>query len=103
MSYYTTVLVALFLLAVITRALPFFIGKYMSPRINQLGKLLPAYIMLLLVIYEMNIIKIIVPPHDWPAFAALFILTVIHLWRRNTLLSLFIGTLSYLLFLSLIS
>lgn len=99
MSYYTSVLIALFLLSAITRALPFFVGKYMSARINQLGKLLPAYIMLLLVIYEINIDNIITKPYAWPAFVALGILTAIHLWRRNTLLSLFVGTASYLLLL----
>ena len=100
MTYFTTVLLSLFALSAVTRALPFFLAKYMSPRINQLGKLLPAYIMLLLVIYEIGVNNIVQTPHAWQAWLALTGLTLFHLWRRNTLQSLFVGTSLYLLLLA---
>ena len=101
MTYYGSTLLSLFALSVVTRALPFFLADYMSPRINQLGKLLPAYIMMLLVIYEVGPANIMAPPYAWQAWAALLGMTLFHLWRRNTLFSLCVGTSLYLLLLSL--
>ena len=97
MNYYLTVTISLCLLSLITRALPFFFGKWMTPRLNQLGKLLPAYIMLLLVLYEVGLDKLTTPPFAWPALSALGILTLVHLWRRNALITIALGTISYLI------
>lgn len=96
-SYYWLVTISLSLLIILTRFLPFLMARFMTERLNRLGKFLPAYIMLLLVIYEIDINSMIQPPYALPAWLALSILLAIHLWLRNTLVSLFIGTLSYLI------
>ncbi|WP_133128672.1 AzlD domain-containing protein [Legionella nagasakiensis] len=95
-TYYWAITLSLSLLIILTRALPFLIANFMTERFNRLGKLLPAYIMLLLVIYEINIKTIIRPPYGLPALLALCLLLGTHLWLRNTFLSLVIGTTSFL-------
>ncbi|KTD13998.1 branched-chain amino acid transporter AzlD [Legionella israelensis] len=95
--YYWLVTISLSLLIIVTRSLPFLMARFMTKRLNELGKYLPAYIMLLLVIYEIDIQTIIRPPYAITAWLALSILLAIHLWLRNTLLSIFIGTLSYII------
>lgn len=101
-AYYWSITLALCTLIIITRMLPFFIGRYISADFNKTGKLLPAYIMLLLVIYEMDISTLTVPPYGMPAFLSLGGLLVVHLLFRITLLSLFTGTALFLLFSHLI-
>ena len=65
--------------------------------IEYIGKQLPAYIMMLLLIYEINIATFLKWPYATPHLIALFIVILIHLWKRQVLLSLFIGTVSYML------
>lgn len=96
-TYYWVITIALCALIIVTRMLPFFIGRYMSAHFNQAGKLLPAYIMLLLVIYEMDISTLTVPPYGVPAFLSLGGLLIVHLIFRMTLLSLVTGTVLFLL------
>jgi branched-subunit amino acid transport protein AzlD len=97
MSYYWQVTLALNLLIIITRILPFLFGRFMSQDFNEVGKLLPAYIMLLLVVYEINLNTITNPPYGIPAVLALLFIFVIHSWLKNTLISLLSSTSFYIL------
>ena len=96
MSYYWQVTLTLSLLIITTRMLPFLVGKFMSVNLNEVGKLLPAYIMLLLVIYEINLNLVTTPPYGIPAVLALLFITFIHLWLKNTLISLISSTFLYI-------
>jgi branched chain amino acid efflux pump len=102
-THFWLVTFSLSVVIIITRALPFLFAKIMTNRFNQLGKFLPAYIMMLLVIYEINLNKLSSPPYGLPAFCALSLLTLTHLLLRNTFVSLCVGTTSYLLSSTLIS
>ena len=84
--------VSLALLIIVTRGLPFLMSGLITERVTQLGKLLPAYIMMLLVIYEVNLKTIMTPPYGLPAFVALGSVLIAHLWIKSTFLSLFVGT-----------
>lgn len=95
------VILSLFFLSVVTRALPFLVANYMGERFNRLGKYLPAYIMMLLVVYEINPATMHTYPYAIPALLSLTLLTLVHLWRRNSLISLMVGTFSYITLLSL--
>lgn len=99
-SYYWQVTMALCLLIITTRSLPFLFAKFMKEEFNEIGKLLPAYIMLLLVIYELNLSIITKPPYGLPAILSLALITIIHLWLRNTFISLISGTTFYIVLMS---
>jgi len=96
-SYYTWVTVSLCLLIILTRSLPFLLAGFMTERFNRLGKQLPAYIMLLLVIYEIDLGTIFHPPYALPAVLALFIVLLVHLMLKNTLISIICGTVTFIL------
>lgn len=96
--YLWQVIFALFLLVVATRSLPFLFARFMNENLNEVGKLLPPYIMLLLVIYEIDLYTLVKPPYGIPAFSALLLLTLIHLWLRNTFVSLIVATGAYIYF-----
>ncbi len=91
------VIISLFGLSFATRALPFLFGNWMTERLSQMGKQLPAYIMMLLVIYEIDIKTITTPPYALPAFIALGLVVITHVWLRQMFLSLSVGVGSYLL------
>ncbi|VEG90143.1 branched-chain amino acid transporter permease [Legionella spiritensis] len=93
---YWQITIALCFLILITRGLPFLFASYMKDNFNKIGKLLPAYIMLLLVIYEIDIRSFTHPPYGLPAIFSLLFLTVIHLWLRNTFVSLATSTVLYI-------
>ena len=95
-TYYWQVTLALGFLIIITRSLPFLFAKFMNEGFNNIGKLLPSYIMLLLVIYELDLNTITKPPYGLPAFLSLALVTLIHLWLRNTFISLIAGTTVYI-------
>lgn len=89
---------ALFLLTVVTRALPFLFAKQLekSSLIHGVEKKLPAYLMLLLVLYEIKPASFFVWPYGLPAVIALISLLIVHVLFRQVLLSLAISTISYI-------
>ncbi len=97
--YVVTCILMLFLLTVVTRALPFIVGKGMgkNKHVQTLSLYLPAAIMLLLVIYEVKIPTWGHFPHGIDKLLALAITAFIHIWRRNMILSIIVGTVAYML------
>lgn len=89
--------------AIITAALrfaPFLIfgrGKQTPPLVVYLGKVLPYAIMGMLVVYCMKDVKIASAPHGLPELLGCIIVAALHVWRRNTLLSIGAGTVCYML------
>ena len=83
----------------LTRFLPFavFAGRQTPRFVRYLGKALPAAIFGLLVVYCLKNITPLAGDHALPEALALLFLAVLHLWRRNTLLSIAGGTLCYML------
>ncbi len=83
----------LFVIIVLTRALPFVLSHEFakSQTIAAVGKQLPFYIMVLLVIYEVGLKGFFSWPYHLPAVVALVLLSLVHIWRRQVLLSLVVG------------
>lgn len=84
----------------ITRFLPFilFSGERKLPRvIEDLGKLLPPAMMALLVVYSLRSVDVFSGSHGLPELIAVAVTAGMHLWRRNTLLSILLGTAVYML------
>ena len=80
------------------RALPFlFLGKnkQIPSFIQYLGKTLPAAIMAVLVIYCLR--NIGTDTNGMKQVAAVIFTACIHIWKKNTLLSIAVGTIGYML------
>ncbi|MBQ9805256.1 MAG: AzlD domain-containing protein [Clostridia bacterium] len=90
-------------IAVVTaalRMLPFLIfgGKRQTPKIIlYLGHVLPFAIMGMLVVYCLKDVSVLTYPFGLPELIAGVVVALLHLWRRNTLISIVSGTLLYML------
>ena len=84
----------------ITRFLPFilFPNAASAPRyITYLGKALPAAAISLLVVYCFRDINFLTPSHGLPEIIAVASVIVLHIWKKNTLLSVGVSTVIYML------
>ncbi len=84
----------------LTRFLPFFIfpaGKPTPKYIRYLGKVLPAAVFGLLVVYCLKNVSIFTGSHGLPELIAITVVVVLHLWKRQMLLSIAGGTVCYML------
>ena len=84
----------------LTRALPFWIfrGQGELPgSVTYLGRILPAAIMATLVVYCLRGTGFATTAGFLPQLAGVAVVAALHLWRRNTLLSIFAGTAVYML------
>ena len=82
------------------RFAPFLIfgkGKQTPPLITYLGKVLPFAIMGMLVVYCMKDVSFLSAPFGIPELLGCAIVALLHIWKRNTLLSIGVGTVSYML------
>ena len=89
----------------ITRALPFWVlgGKREVPEVvKYLGKALPPAIMAILVVYCLKGISIFAGSRGIPEFLSIGLVVVLHLWKRNTLLSIGVGTIFYMILVQFI-
>ncbi len=91
-------------ITLLLRSLPFLVfGTHKTPRyIAYLGSVLPYATMGMLVVYCLKNVSFISSPFGIPEFIAILLVAIIHIWRRNTLLSILTGTLSYMLMVQLI-
>ena len=88
-----------------TRFLPFLIfgGKHKTPDIiTRLGKVLPCAIMGMLVVYCMKDVAFLSAPYGIPELLGCLIVALLHIWKRNSLLSIGVGTVCYMLMVQLI-
>jgi len=82
------------------RFLPFvlFSGERKTPKIiDKLGKMLPYSIMGMLVVYCLKDVKVTDISSGLPALIACLVVSILYIWKRNTLISIIAGTLCYML------
>jgi len=81
------------------RFLPFLLlrGKQTPPFIAYLGKVLPFAIMGMLVVYCLRHISFSSIPFGIPELLACALVVLVHVWKRNTLLSILSGTALYMI------
>ena len=93
--------VALIILAtVIMRFLPFVLFPDNKPTpkfIHYLGSVLPAAVFGLLIIYALKNVSILQGSHGIPELIAIVITACVHLWKKQMLLSISAGTISYMI------
>ena len=87
------------------RFLPFLIfGEKRStpPMILYLGKVLPQAIMGMLVVYCLKDVRLTAAPFGIPEAIGCAIVALLHIWKRNTLLSIGGGTILYMVMVQVI-
>jgi len=93
------------LVTMATRFLPFLIfgnKRQTPPVITYLGQVLPFAIMGMLVVYCMKDVAFFSAPFGAPEIIGCAIVALLHIWKRNTLLSIGAGTVCYMLMVQLI-
>ena len=93
------------LATMLTRFLPFLVfpaGKPTPKYIQYLGKVLPAAVFGLLVIYCLKNVDIMSGSHGIPELISIAIVVGLHLWKRNMLISIAGGTICYMLLVQLV-
>jgi branched-subunit amino acid transport protein AzlD len=102
-SFWMIVIIALVTAA--TRFLPFLIfrkNQTMPAWLSRLGKVLPHAIMGMLVVYCLKGISFTAMPFGIPELLGCGVVAALHVWKRNTLLSIGGGTLVYMLLVQLV-
>ena len=86
------------------RAAPFILfrtGK--TPRVvAYLGSVLPPAVMGMLIVYSLRNVSVLDAPFGVPELLAVAAVAGLHLWRRNTLLSILGGTALYMVLLQFV-
>lgn len=89
----------------LTRFLPFVIfrEKAQLPKFVQyLGNALPAAIFSMLVVYCLKNVQLFGGSHGLPEFIAIAVTTVLHLWKKQILISIAGGTVVYMLLVQMV-
>ncbi len=104
----TYFIVAIAIMAVITialRAIPFLIfgGRRKAPQfIINLSNLLPYAVMAMLIVYCLKNVSFTSVNTFVPELISCVIVIVLHLWKHNTILSIVVGTVIYMLLVQLV-
>ena len=92
------------LATMLTRFLPFllFSSRRPTPKyVRYLGRALPPAIFGMLVVYCLKNVSIVSGSHGLPELIAIAVTVGLHLWKRQTLLSIAGGTIAYMLLIQL--
>ena len=103
--YNIALIVVMALVTMLTRFLPFLIfgEKRKTPEIVlYLGKVLPCAVMGMLVVYCLKDVTFLQAPFGLPELIGIAVVALLHLWRRNSLLSIGVGTVAYMLLVQLV-
>lgn len=90
---------------VLTRFLPFLIfpaGKPTPKYIQYLGRVLPSAVFGLLVVYCLRGVDPLTGSHGIPELISILLVVILHLWKRQMLLSIAGGTICYMLLVQLV-
>ena len=83
----------------LSRAVPFiFFGKGTPARIVlYLGKVLPYAVMAMLIIYCLRNTTFLAPHFGLPEVIGVLVVSLLHIWKKSTIVSVFGGTAVYML------
>ncbi len=94
------ILLVMGFVTLMTRILPVLIfgrGEKVPDYILYLGKVVPFTAMGLLIVYCLKDVPVLESPHALPELIALAVVSGTYLWKRNSILSVVIGTAVYML------
>lgn len=84
----------------LTRFLPFLVfppGKETPKFVHYLGKVLPPAVFGMLVVYCLKNVSLFSATHALPEIISIALVTALHLWKRQMLISIAGGTICYML------
>jgi len=90
---------------VITRFLPFFIFTSDKPTpkyVQYLGKMLPSAALGMLVIYCLKDVSLFKGNHAIPELLSIMVVVLLHLWKKQMLVSIAGGTIFYMILVQLV-
>ncbi len=91
------------IVTMLLRFLPFLVFTKKTPEyISYLGKVLPAALIGMLIIYCVRDVSILDQPHGLPELIAGLAVAGLQAWKRNSLLSILSGTVIYMLLVQLV-
>lgn len=88
-----------------TRLIPFLFfpkGKKIPAVIRYLGAVLPPAVIGMLVIYCLKNVSIFSAPYGIPEVIAVAVVILLHVWKRNNLLSIGVGTVLYMFLIQVV-
>ena len=103
--YSLLMIAAMTLVTMLTRFLPFLIFNehHKTPNIIlYLGKVLPCAIMGMLVVYCLKDVSVLSAPFGIPELLGIAVVAALHIWKRNSLLSIGVGTVFYMVLVQLV-
>ncbi len=89
----------------LTRFVPFLLfpsGKPTPKYVQYLGRVLPAAVFGMLVIYCLKNVSFVTGSHGLPELIAIAVVVGLHVWKRQMLLSIAGGTVCYMLLVQLV-
>lgn len=104
-KYIVAVIVMSTLLTFFTRAVPFLIwggNREVPETVKYLGKYLPMAVMGTLIIYCIRSVNVFVAPHGVGEFVSILVVAGTYIFKRNTFLSIGLGTICYMGFMQFI-
>ena len=85
------------IVTIFLRFLPFVVFRKETPAyISYLGRVLPPAMIGMLVIYCMKDVNFLAAPFGAPELIGCAVVALLHVWRRNSLLSIGAGTVVYM-------
>lgn len=100
-----SVIAVIGLVTAILRFLPFLLfgGDRKTPKIiDKMGRVLPYSVMGMLVIYCLKDVSFESVSEYLPTVLACLVVGILYIWKRNTLVSIVIGTVSYMLLVQMV-
>ena len=82
-----------------TRVTPFLLfpkGKEIPKTVQYLGKVLTPAVIGMLVVYCLKNTSVLSAPYGIPEVVSVLVVAVLHIWKRNNLLSIGVGTVLYM-------
>ena len=88
-----------------TRVIPFLVfpkGKEIPKTIQYLGKVLTPAVIGMLVVYCLKGTNVLQSPYGIPELVSVTVVAVLHIWKRNNLISIGVGTVLYMFLVQVI-
>lgn len=83
----------------LTRALPFLLfdrGEHPPKLVLYLGRVLPPAVIAMLIVYCLRTVSFATAANWLPQLISVGVVVVLHLWKHNNLISIFGGTILYM-------
>lgn len=79
------------------RFAPFVVFSKSTPKVvDYFGEVLPFAIMGMLVVYCLKNVSLFTGTHGLPELVCIVLVALLHKWKHNTLLSILVGTIAYM-------